>query len=149
MKFSAREDVDVPIESVFGAVSDFDAFERRMLRRGVDIARDDSVPVDHAGARWKANFNWRGRAYDVDAELVSLTPGEGYVIESRANGVECLASVELVALSRQRTRMFVSVDLKPTTLSARLLVQSMRLAKGKLSRRFKARVGAFALGLSA
>lgn len=148
MKFSAREDIDAPIESVFDAVSDFDAFERRMLRRGVDIVRDDVVPLDQVGACWKAKVTWRGRVYDVDAELVALEPGEGYTIESRSNGIESLGVVELVALSKTRTRMFVSIDLKPVTLSARLLVQSLRLAKGNLSRRFKARVHEFAKGLT-
>jgi uncharacterized protein YndB with AHSA1/START domain len=148
MKFSAREDIEAPIESVFDAVSDFDAFERRMLRRGVDIVRDDVAPLDQVGACWKARFSWRGRVYDVDAELVALEPGEGYTIESRSNGVECIGVVDLVALSKSRTRMFVSIDLKPMTLSARLLVQSLRLAKGNLSRRFKMRVHEFARGLS-
>lgn len=148
MKFSTRVDIDAPIEDVFRAVSDFDAFERRMLRRGVDITRDDGVPLDQIGATWKANFSWRERIIDVDAELVALTPGEGFMIESRANGVECLGTVDLVALSKKRTRMFVSLDLKPTTLSARLLLQSLRLAKGNLTRRFKARVRDFAAGLS-
>lgn len=148
MKFSAREDIDAPIESVFEAVSDFDAFERRMLRRGVDIVRDDVAPLDQVGVCWKAKFSWRGRMYDVDAELVTLNPGEGYCIESRSSGIECLGNVELVALSKTRTRMFVSLDLKPVTLSARLLVQSLRLAKSNLSRRFKVRVHEFASGLS-
>ena len=123
MKFSAREDIDAPIESVFEAVSDFDAFERRKVA-------------------------WRGRVYDVDAELVALEPGEGYTIESRSNGIESSGVVELVALSKTRTRMFVSIDLRPVTLSARLLVQSLRLAKGNLSRRFKTRVHEFAKGLT-
>ena len=148
MKFSAREDIDAPIDSVFAAVTDFDAFERRMLRRGVDVTHDEAIPIDRVGARWKANVAWRGRRYDVDAELVSLTPGEGYAIESMANGVGCLGVVDLVALSKKRTRLFVSIDLKPTTLSSRLFVQSLRLAKGTLSRRFKARVAEFAAGVS-
>ncbi len=148
MKFSSREDIDAPIDRVFEAVSDFDAFERRMLRRGVDITRDDASPIDEVGTCWKAKFTWRGRSYDVDAELVGLQPGEGYVIDSRSNGVECRGVVDLVALSKTRTRMFVSIDLKPTTISARLMLQSLRLVKGNLSRRFKGRVQEFAAGLS-
>ena len=148
MKFSTREDIEAPIDNVFKAVSDFDAFERRMLRRGVDITRDEATALDQVGARWKAKFSWRGRLHDVDAELVTLDPGEGYAIESMSSGVECMSTVDLVALSKARTRMFVSIDLKPTTLSSRLLVQSLRLAKGNLSRRFKARVQEFAAGLS-
>ncbi|MDJ0640601.1 MAG: SRPBCC family protein [Paracoccaceae bacterium] len=148
MKFSSREDIDAPIDDVFKAVTDFDAFERRMLRRGVDVTRNEEVPLDSVGAQWQANVSWRGRTHKVDAELVSLTPGEGYAIESRSGGVECMGVVDLVALSKSRTRMFVSIDLKPTTLSSRLFVQSLRLAKGNLTRRFKARVSEFAKGLS-
>lgn len=147
MKFSAREDIDAPIETVFDAVSDFDAFERRMLRRGVDITRDESIPLDNVGARWKARFVWRGRTYDVDAELVSLEPGASYAIESLSNGIETMATVDLVALSKTRTRLFISLELKPKTFSARLLVQSLRLAKGNLTRRFKMRVSEFASGI--
>lgn len=148
MKFSAREDIDAPIETVFTAVSDFDAFERRMLRRGVDITRDEAIPLDEVGARWKAQFAWRGRSYDVDAELVNLEVGTGYAIESLTNGIQSMATVDLVALSKSRTRLFVSLELKPQTLSSRLLVQSLRLAKGNLSRRFKTRVAEFASGIS-
>lgn len=144
MKFSAREDIEAPIGDVFRSVTDFAVFERRMMARGVEIERDGSFPLDQIGAQWKAAFTWRGRRYDVDAKLTSIDPGEGYAIESRSNGVECLAVVDLMSLSQSRTRMFVSLDLKPQTLSARLLLQSLRLAKGTLTSRFKARVHEFA-----
>lgn len=149
MKLSTREDIDAPIETVFAAVSDFDAFERRMLRRGIDVTRDESQPLTEVGANWKACFTWRGRSHDVEAHLVALEPGENYAIESRSGGVVCMGVVDLIALSKSRTRLFVSLDLKPTTLSSRLFIQSLRLAKGSLDRKFKARVAEFAGGISA
>jgi len=144
MKFSTREDIDAPISQVYSAVTDFDGFERQILRRGVDLRRDEALPSHQIGARWYAKFQWRGRAQDLEAELVSVSPNEGYAIESRTGGLLCTGVIDLVALSKARTRMFVSLDLKPTTLSARLLVQSLRLGKGGLTKRFKARVAKFA-----
>ncbi len=149
MKFSTREDIDAPVETVYQAVTDFDGFERQILRRGVDLTRDERCPPDVTGARWKANFEWRGRPQNLDAELVSIEANEGYAIESRTGGVICLGVVDLVPLSKARTRMFVSLDLKPTTLSSRLFIQSLRLAKGSLTRRFKSRVSEFAGGIEA
>lgn len=148
MKFSTREDIDAPVEQVYQAIADFDGIERRILRRGIDLTRDESCPADQVGARWKANFKWRGRPYQLDAELVEMTEGQSYAIESRVGGLECMGVVDLVALSKARTRLLVSLDLKPTTLSSRLMVQSLRLAKGSLNRRFKARVAQFASGIA-
>ena len=53
-------------------------------------------------------------------------------------------SFDLVALSRSRTRIMVALDLKPQNLSARLLVQSLKLAKNALTKKFKKRVGDYA-----
>ena len=149
MKLSTREDIDAPIPTVFSAVTDFDGFERQLLRRGVDVTRDESCPPDALGARWRASFDWRGRTQNLDAELISIEPDQGYAIESRASGVVCMSVVDLVALSKNRTRLFVSLDLRPTTLSSRLFVHSLKLAKGSLGRKFKARVADFASGIPA
>ena len=144
MKLSTREDIEAPIAKVYDAVTDFDSFERQMLRRGIDVARDERCPPPNTGARWQARVKWRKRQHDVDAELVSVDPGNGYAIESRSAGIICMAVVDLVALSKSRTRLLVSLDLKPTTLSSRLFVQTLKLTKGSLMRRFKQRVASFA-----
>lgn len=149
MKFSTREDIDAPIDQVFQAVTDFDGIERRLLRRGIDLTRDESCPQNQVGARWRANFKWRGRAYQLDARLVEMTDGQRCGIESHVGGLTSMGEVDLVPLSKTRTRMFVSLDLKPSTLSSRLMVQSLRLAKGSLNRRFKSRVAQFAADIVA
>jgi uncharacterized protein YndB with AHSA1/START domain len=144
MKFSSREDIDAPIETVFTAVTDFESFERQMLRRGIDVARDETCPPPNPGARWEAAFDWRHRRQDVKAVLVSVEAGTGYSIESQSGGITALAVVDLVALSKSRTRLFVSLDLKPSNLQSRLFIQTLKLTKSALTRRFKARVAEFA-----
>ena len=56
-------------------------------------------------------------------------------------------AVELVALSRKRTRLQMTIDLKPQNLSARLLVQSLKLARANLTRKFKLGMANYAKSL--
>ena len=144
MKISSREDVEAPIDQVFSVVSDFSKFREHMQERGVEIVEDATGPEAGVGHRWSAKFNWRGRARALDAELTELEPGQGYTIMSHSSGVNCTTVVDLVALSKTRTRILVSLDLRPTTLSSRLLVQSLKLAKGKLAARLKERMAVLA-----
>jgi hypothetical protein len=55
--------------------------------------------------------------------------------------------VELVAMSRLRTRMRIELDVRPQTLSARLLMQSAKLARNTLNRRYKVRIAHFSSDL--
>lgn len=144
MKLSTREDIEAPIETVHAAVTDFAAIERQLKKRGVDIGHDPATPLAGVGRRWQARASWRGREYRIVSELVSIDEARGYAIMSTTGGVECRTVVELIAQSKTRTRILVSLDLRPTTLSSRLLIQSLRLAKGRLSHRLESRVSDFA-----
>jgi hypothetical protein len=50
---------------------------------------------------------------------------------------------ELFALTRNRTRMTVGTEIRPLNLPARLLIQSLKLTKAKLSAKYAERVRAF------
>ncbi|KPP88428.1 MAG: Polyketide cyclase / dehydrase and lipid transport [Rhodobacteraceae bacterium HLUCCO07] len=144
MIFTTKEDIEVPREHVFAAVSDFDRFERQALRRGAEISRLDVQTEPGLGMMWHIAFRFRGKRREIQIELVEYDPPNRMVFESRSPNVDGQMIVDLVALSPHRTRLRLEIELRPTTLAARLLVQSMKLAKGNLNKRFKIRVAEYA-----
>lgn len=144
MKFSTREDIEAPIDHVYGRVTDFGGFERQALRRGGEIRRLDNAPSPQVGSAWDVSFQFRGKDRKMVANLVQLDEPSVMQIDTEAAGIDGETKVELVALSRTRTRLAVTMELKPKSLSARLLIQSLKLAKSNLSRKFKLRVSEFA-----
>jgi len=144
MKFSSKEDIEAPIAFVFEAITDFDALERQALRRGADIQRTDKLKTTGTGMAWRASFPFRGKDRKAEAKLVAYDIPHGVGFVSETGGLHGNIKVDLVELSPRRTRISVELDLAPNSLSARLLLQSLRLAKTNLTRRFKKRVGFFA-----
>lgn len=139
MKFSTREDIEAPIDHVFAEVSNFAKFERRALRLGAQVERVGEMDIA-PGAAWAIKFKLRGRERKVNASLTAFEPPETYQINAVSDGLNIETIVDLVALSPHRTRLIVAIDLRPRSLTARVFLQSMKLAKGKLTKRFKARV---------
>ncbi len=144
MKLSTQQDVEAPIEKVFEAVSDFDQFERTLLKRGAKVERVDELKKAAAGMAWDINFSFRGRKRDAKAVIDELKTPEKVKATAISSGVHGLLDVELRALSNDRTRMKIGVDMKPKTLPARILIQSLKLAQNSLKDRFKNRVAEFA-----
>ncbi|KRS11874.1 DNA polymerase III subunit gamma/tau [Roseovarius atlanticus] len=144
MKFVAHEDVEAPIEFVFEQVTDFAAIERSALRRGAEVQRVDDLNETRPGMKWDAAFTLRGKRREMQLELTELDRPNGLVIASRSPNMGGKMVLDLVALSRSRTRISVVIDMTPKTLAAKLLVQSMKLAKGNLNKRFRLRVAGYA-----
>lgn len=144
MQFSSKEDIEAPIEAVFAALSDFEQFERSSIRRGIEVQRvDDAAPVA-PGLAWDAAFDLRGKRRALHLSLTRYDPPEAMEFSSESAGLSGIMTVELVALSPRRTRLKTVLKLSPRTLSARLFLQSLKLAKANLTRRFKAKVAEFA-----
>lgn len=143
MKFSAREDIEAPIDHVFRNVSDFAAYERQALRRGADVRRVDSAEPPQAGSAWDVTFAYRGKERKLRGTLTRVDQ-HGIQLDTTSSGIDGVTQIELVPLSPARTRLAVSIDMKAKSLSARLLLQSLKLAKSSLSGRFKKRVAEFA-----
>lgn len=147
MKFSTREDIEAPIEAVFEMLCDFEGFERSAMRRGAEVQRVDQLISPGVGMMWHTKFEMRGKRRELQIEMVTFDRPNDMVLESTSPGILGKMSFELMALSRSRTRLNVELEVKPLTLSARLLVQSMKLAKASLTRKYKLRVGEYAKGM--
>jgi len=148
MKFVAKDDIEAPIDFVFAQVSDFDAFERAATRRGARVRREDDLAAPGPGMCWSGDFELRGRRREVKITLADYDPPNGMRLEAESAGLHSECRVELIALSPQRTRLKLHLELKPQTLSARLLVQSLKLAKGNMTKRMNLKVADWGAGVA-
>ena len=147
MKFSTKEDLEIPIDDAFVMLSDFDGFERAILRHGADVSRTDNLYNVGVGMTWKARATVRGKKRDFKAKLVEFDRPNQMLFDVTSKNMAATFLIELVPMSRTRTRMRVELDARPQTLSARLLIQSARLARNTLNRRYKTRIAHFATDL--
>ena len=140
MKLDIKEDIEAPIEFVFGQVSDFRAIERAAMRRGAEVQRVDRLSTDGPGMVWEASFELHGKRRDLRLELIEHAPPERLVVMANSPGLGGEMTVDLLALAPAHTRLHVQIDLAPRTLSSKLLVQSLKLARKNLMKRIEARM---------
>ncbi|GGL69565.1 SRPBCC family protein [Wenxinia marina] len=149
MQISTQQDVEAPIEVVFRQVSDFAAYERQAMRRGADVRRLDGADEVEEGSAWQIRFQFRGRERDLRADLVAWEPPESFSVTSSTGGLEGLTTVDCVALSRTRTRVTLKTELTAKSMPARLLLQSLKIARGNITRRLDTRAEAMAREIEA
>ena len=92
-------------------------------------------------------FDLRGKRRDIGLEVTEFEAPERVVMKLRSDGMKGGVLVDLVALSRSRTRVRIETEIKPKTLSARLLIQSLRLARGTIEKRMDDRMSEFAASI--
>lgn len=144
MKFSTRVDIEAPIEAVFAAMTDFAAFERSAMRRGIEVVRATPGATIEQGTSWSLRFSYRKKMRRVVCTLDSLDPPENFACRLESIGFDGLFSAGVIALSRGRSRLQVQLDLRPQSFKARILLQSARLNRAAYARRFDLRVSRFA-----
>lgn len=140
MKLSTREDIEAPLDVVFADFADTEAWERAVLRRGAEIVRVDRLPAFGPGMAWVVTFDYRGKSRKVTVKLTEAEAPNALGFQFSAANLEGTFALEFLALSARRTRVTFAAEVKPKTLAARLLLQSVKLAKGKVDRKFQTRI---------
>jgi len=143
MKFSNRVDVAAPAEFLFDELADFSGFERAAKRKGISLRRLDQLAGPGAGMSWDIGFRLRGRPRQLIAEVQRYDRPAQLDYEGVSQGFELLLTLGLQALAADRTRVMAGLEIKPRTLGARLLLQSAKLGRANLERRYDMRVTAF------
>lgn len=143
MKFSTRIDTDLPAEKLFEAIGDFDALERMLIGRGASVSRIDPAQEPGITMGWNVGFDWRGRRRDLRLAVTRFDRPEQMSMAGRSNALDLLVNATVVALSRVKSRLIFETEVKPRNMKARLMLQTAKLGKGQLDRRFQRRVEEF------
>lgn len=140
MRLVRSENIEAPPASVFRLLVDFDHWERAALRQGAEVQRTDSLPRPAPGVAWRLGFAFRGRPRLVTLQLTDLRPDEALVFSGQGSALDGTARIDLDEMGPKRTKITVTLEIGARTLAARLFLQSLRLAQGRITRRFDGHV---------
>ncbi|RJE81603.1 hypothetical protein [Paracoccus sp. JM45] len=143
MKFSTRIDTDLSAEGLFEAIGDFDALERMLIGRGATVSRIDPSKEPGMTMGWNVGFDWRGKPREMRLAVVKFDRPEQMTMAGRSNALDLTINATVVALSRIKSRLIFEAEIKPRNMKARLMLQTAKLGKSQLDRRFQRRVEEF------
>jgi len=146
MNFTAKQDIEAPAERVWASLTDFAGWERAALRRGAEVTRTDRLAAPGAGMAWQARFDFRGQRREMTVRLVEMDPGARMVFHWATRLFTGEVVVDLVEMSARSSRVHLKAEIKPQSLTARIMLQSLKLAKGRVRKRIEARLADFAAG---
>lgn len=141
MKFSTRIDTDLSPTDLFDLVADFPRLERILMRRGVSVQR--AHPDGPSGPGWDLGFDWRGKPRQMRMQVVHLERPERLSLSGVSDAFDSTVDFTVVALSRSRARLICEIELRPRSMRARLVLQTAKLGKAQLDRRFERRIADF------
>lgn len=143
MKFSTRFDLDSKAEDLFARIGDFGRIERMLMRRGASVSRLDPAETPQTGVGWIVGFDWRGRPRSLRLDVVTCEPPQRLSMSGQSDALDVAIDATVIALSPSRSRLIFETELRPRNMRARLMMQTAKLAKPQLDRRFERRIGDF------
>lgn len=143
MKFSTRIDTDLPADALFDIVSDFNRIERMLMHRGTRMVRIDPAQEPGTGIGWHIGFDWRGRPREMRLEVTRFDRPEVVGMTGESEAFDTDIRMTVVALSLTRSRLIFETDIRPRNMRARLMLQTAKLGKPQLDRKFERRISDF------
>jgi hypothetical protein len=110
------------------------------MRRGAEVARVDSLTRIGPGMTWSTQFQYRGKDRKATIRLDAIKPTSSLALTGMSRLFDGVMVINLLDLAAKRTRIEVRLEVKPKTIAARLLIQSLRLARARVERTFSQRV---------
>lgn len=141
MKLTAKTDIEVPAAFVFATLIDNTSWEREAVRNGVEVERPPGTPANGVGAEWRIRGHFKGKARKALIRIEELAADQRLALGIDSPSMEGNSRIEVMVLSPRRSRVRMDLEVKPKTLAARLFINTMRLAKGRVQGRFEKGLG--------
>lgn len=145
MDLSATKEIALPIAIVWQEVTHFEQFEEGLRRREVTLERSEGDVS--MGTSWTAHFPLAGRTLKAKAHVVRLEAPHAVRLEGQGTGIDGYADVRLEAASEATTRITLQTGLKAKAIGAQVILQPLRLARGKLQGQLDAQLERIARGM--
>lgn len=144
MLFEAREEIETPRDFAFSRFADFTRYEASVRQYGADIRRVNGFTEIAEGCSWRGSAVVRGKARGVEATITRLDRPDHAQMKTTVGGMTVDVDLYFTELGPEKTELRATAQLKATTLAARLILQTVKLARRQIQGKIAARVVALA-----
>lgn len=140
MRLEAAHEIQAPIELVFGKFCDFDRLQSFTENTGREAVRLDDGTATGAGVRYLLKGKFGGKQRSIELGLETCVPTVILKYEVEVETLTAALRFDFEKRAAELTR--VSLILEPTahSISSRLILQSVKLAKRTMEKRMETRL---------
>ncbi|MGB0439927.1 MAG: hypothetical protein ACPG7W_07830 [Paracoccaceae bacterium] len=155
MKLAANAHIAAPITEVWRVLTDLTEIEAAAARNQIGMTQRFAGVAPGAGLSWDVNAGLRGRMVTASVWVTQMTEPTLIKIEGQtgsqrtAGDLSMRVELALRAVDPDWTLMTGEARIGANTVKGKVLLQPLRLAKGKLRRSVQGRFDAMALGIEA
>lgn len=132
MKLKVSDDVGRSADAAFTVITDYTPIENQLHDAGYKLARVGAWEVASLGAAWSGTGEIRGQRQDIEAEITGWEQGRAVTILVKIGGLRVSHTTRIIPLGEAAAQIEITAELKPRTLSARVFVQGLKLARGRI-----------------
>ena len=147
MKFSAKTNVAVSNEVAFEKLTNTEFLASLGAQRGIEVTQTSGEGVQ-AGSTWRAEFQARRKTRSLEIQALEVTSPEVIVVDAKGEFLSFHVTISLKHKSKKSCVMDINVEARGENLQGRLLVQSAKLARNRITSGFSDRLNSFATMLA-
>lgn len=140
MKFSTRVNSSSTAEQLFDRVTDFSRLEQMLIKNKVSVSRINPADEPGAGMAWKLAFDWRSKTHVLRLDVRRFDRPDVVFITGTSDLFDLLITITVFGLTQTRSRLIFETEVLPRNMRARVIIQTAKLAKGRLDRRYEQRI---------
>ncbi|MCA8883899.1 MAG: SRPBCC family protein [Rhodobacteraceae bacterium] len=149
MNLSFQEDIALPQDAAFAALTDFDALIAAFMPRGGAVARLDGPGPVCVGTAWRTVVALHGLERVLTARIHTLCPQDRFSIQGEMDGIVAQLDVALDPAGQDCSRAQVDLNLAARSLRGKVLMQPLRLVRAQIAEKMAARLSRYARRIEA
>ena len=132
MELSYTSIISVPQAFAYQRATDFEKFEAEGFGKLSKFEPTSTIRAPEVGARWRTSSEFQGRPRRFSLQLFTLEPDSKLVLGNKSEKYDVEAHFSFDIRSEEETEFTFALVAKAQSITARLILQTIQLARGRI-----------------
>ena len=130
--------INVPQRFAFERATDFALFEEKGFGKLDPFERRSDIIAPEIGARWRTAAEFQGRPRRFSIQLLEMDPSEWLVLGNKSEKYDVEARFRFTETGDAQTTFSFHLVAKARSITAKLILQTIQLARGRIEKSMQA-----------